>query len=309
MRLKSRTRCSTRAARTACAPICSAASSIAGVRSCRLAQPRGQAVGEVGDRAERLVDLVHDLGRHALDGLQAQQMRELGLLAAHLLLDALARGDIAIRADDAQCAAVRRPSHHLTAREDPAVLAASVRSGAPIRSMGRRCSTHVLVQRGHREGQIFGMDAVRQLCRCGSTRPAVAEELGPALVEHTASVFASQSHSPSSGRPQRQRQAFLHLAALGHLRLQGLDRRRQLCGTLAHALLELVARALEGRLGALVVGDVDREHDDADDLAVLVARRNLVGAYPALLARAGAQGFDDAELRLGRSGLLRGRRR
>src|SRR5262245_6115084 len=56
-------------------------------------------------------------------------------------------------------------------------------------------------------------------------------------------------------------------------------------------------RPLQGLLGAQTLGDVDREHDDPEDLAVLAAIWDLVGADPALLSGSGCQDLDDAQLR------------
>ena len=54
----------------------------------------------VGDRAERLVELVRELGREPLDGGDPQHVRQLGLLAPDLLLRLLPLGDVADRADE-----------------------------------------------------------------------------------------------------------------------------------------------------------------------------------------------------------------
>jgi hypothetical protein len=54
---------------------------------------------------------------------------------------------------------------------------------------------------------------------------------------------------------------------------------------------------LQRLLGQLPIHDVDGEHDDADDLALLVAIGDLVRPHPPLLARRRLHLLDDAELR------------
>jgi hypothetical protein len=47
-----------------------------------------------------------------------------------------------------------------------------------------------------------------------------------------------------------------------------------------------------------VIGHVDGKDDDADDLALFVAQRDLVGAHPALFSGADRDLLEDPELRL-----------
>jgi hypothetical protein len=65
-----------------------------------------------------------------------------------------------------------------------------------------------------------------------------------------------------------------------------------------HEEAVLLLRAAQRLLGAAVGGDVDREHDDADDGARVVAVGHLVGAHPQPAARAVGVALEDAELRL-----------
>jgi hypothetical protein len=86
---------------------------------------------------------------------------------------------------------------------------------------------------------------------------------------------------------------------LHHLILQGERQELQRVGQRSPGrdpLHDLVL-AFEEHLGAVALGDVHREDDDADDAAGPVAVRDLVGAHPALLAGAGGQQLHDAELR------------
>src|SRR5262249_48904969 len=89
--------------------------------------------------------------------------------------------------------------------------------------------------------------------------------------------------------------ALLGSLTLDHRRAQPLDGGSELLRALVHPTLELVMRALQGLLGAHALGDVDGEHDDPDDLAILAAIRDLVGADPALLSGSSGQDLDDAQ--------------
>ena len=67
------------------------------------AQPARRPERVVRDRAERLVDLVRQAGRHLAHRADAQHVRQLGLVLARLLLGALTVGDVGAedrRADD-----------------------------------------------------------------------------------------------------------------------------------------------------------------------------------------------------------------
>ena len=107
-------------ARSPSAAICSKASSSAvGVDRPGPQAPHA-ALRVVGDRTQRLVDLVRDGRRHLVDGVQAQHARELVLVAAQRLLQLLHRRDVGRHAADAvgrTVGAVQRELHaHVAAR-------------------------------------------------------------------------------------------------------------------------------------------------------------------------------------------------
>ena len=72
-------------ARSASAAISSTIGSSAGAVDRAGAQAAHAALRVVGDRAERLVDLVRQPGRHLAHGAEPQHVRELGLVLARLL--------------------------------------------------------------------------------------------------------------------------------------------------------------------------------------------------------------------------------
>ncbi len=80
------------------------------------------ALGEVGDRAERLVHLVRQAGRHLAHGVQAQHMCQLGLVLARLLLGAHQLGDVLGEGGDAGDAVVLE--HRGERDQQPALYAA-----------------------------------------------------------------------------------------------------------------------------------------------------------------------------------------
>ena len=129
----------------------------------------------------------------------------------------------------------------------------------------------------------------------------IAQHLRRELVGDDAAAAQIPVPHAESGGPERQLETLLGLAALPDLGSQRRDGGRQLGGAFGHALLELLTDALQRGLGTLMVGDVDGENDDADDLTPFVAVRNLVGAHPALLPGRGLHRLDDARFGFARS--------
>ncbi len=67
---------------------------------------------------------------------------------------------------------------------------------------------------------------------------------------------------------------------------------------LLHALVEVLQRSVEPLLGGTSFGDVLERAEDADDLAVEVAQRDLLGLDPTQITTGPAQALDDPDDRL-----------
>ena len=90
----------------------------------------------------------------------------------------------------------------------------------------------------------------------------------------------------------------LHAHAVVDLAAETLDRPFQVPRALLHPFVEVLQRAVEPLLGGAPLGDVLERAEDADDLAVEVAQRDLLGLDPAQIAAGPAQALDDPDHRL-----------
>ena len=87
----------------------------------------------------------------------------------------------------------------------------------------------------------------------------------------------------------------LHPHAVVDLPTEALDRPLEVSRALLHPLVEILERPVEPLLGGPSLGDVLERAEDADDLAVEVAQRDLLGLDPAQVATGPAQPLDDAD--------------
>ena len=90
----------------------------------------------------------------------------------------------------------------------------------------------------------------------------------------------------------------LHPHAVVDLPTEALDGPLEITRALLNTLVEVLERAVEALFGRPSLGDVLERAEDADDLAVAIAQRDLLGLDPAQIAAGPAKTLDDADDRL-----------